>query len=125
MKKKILVVACHPDDETLGCGGYLDKYKNKYQFKVIFLAEGSSCRYKDRIKNKIKINKDIETRKRSALKALKLFSITNISFFNHTCGQLNKVPQTKINKILENDIKNFKPNIIFTHSSKDLNQEFG
>ena len=121
MKKKILVIACHPDDETLGCGGYFDKYKSRYKFKVIFLAEGSSCRYKDKIKDKIKIDKDIATRKKSALKALKLFSIKNVLFFNHNCGQLNKVPQTKINKIIENEIKDFKPNIIFTHSNKDLN----
>ena len=121
MKKKILVIACHPDDETLGCGGYFDKYKNRYKFKVIFLAEGSRCRYKDKVKNKIKIDRDIAIRRNSALKALKLFSINDISFYNHTCGQLNKVPQTKINRIIENEIKDFKPNVIFTHSNKDLN----
>lgn len=121
MKKKILIIACHPDDETLGCGGYFDKYKNKYKFKVIFLAEGSSCRYKDKKKYQSKIEKDILTRKKSALKALNLFSINKVTFYNHTCGQLNKVPQTKINKILEKEIKIFKPNIIFTHSGKDLN----
>ena len=29
MKKKVLIIACHPDDEILGCGGFLDKYKKK------------------------------------------------------------------------------------------------
>ena len=55
MKKKILIIVAHPDDEVLGCGGFISKYKNKYDFKVIFLAEGSSCRYKNLLKNKKKL----------------------------------------------------------------------
>ena len=102
MKKKVLIIACHPDDEILGCGGFLDKYKNQYKFKVIFLAEGSSCRYKDKVKYELNINRDIASRQNSAIKALKLFSISDVSFFNHACGQLNKVPQTILNKIIEN-----------------------
>ncbi len=121
MKKKVLIIACHPDDEILGCGGFLDKYKNQYKFKVIFLAEGSSCRYKDKVKYEVNINRDIASRQNSAIKALKFFSISDISFFNHVCGQLNKVPQTILNKIIEDQIKIFRPNIIFTHSNKDLN----
>ena len=69
MKRKILVIACHPDDEVLGCGAFLDKYKNQYKFKVIFLAEGSSCRYKDKIKNKIRIDRDINDRKKKCDKS--------------------------------------------------------
>ena len=121
MKKKVLIIACHPDDEILGCGGFLDKYKNQYKFKVIFLAEGSSCRYKDKVKYEFNINRDIASRQNSAIKALKLFSISDVSFFNHACGQLNKVPQTILNKIIEDQIQIFRPNIVFTHSNKDLN----
>ena len=45
--ERTLIVAAHPDDEILGCGGLIKKLtkKNK-KVKVIFLAEGSSCRFK-------------------------------------------------------------------------------
>ena len=43
MKKKILVVAAHPDDEVLGCGGSLIKFnKQGYKIQCIFLADGES-----------------------------------------------------------------------------------
>ena len=45
MKKNVMIIVAHPDDEVLGCGGFINKYKKKFNFKVIFLAEGSSCKY--------------------------------------------------------------------------------
>ena len=62
MKKKILILAAHPDDDIIGCGGFLSKYHKKYKFKVVFLSEGSSCRYKNLSINIKKILKDINYR---------------------------------------------------------------
>ena len=48
----ILVVVAHPDDETLGCGASLYKaIKSGANVKVVFMGEGSSCRYDINEKN--------------------------------------------------------------------------
>ena len=54
------------------------------------------------------------------MQQLKVFSISNVIFYN-ICGQLNKIPQINLNRVIEKEIKNFKPEIILTHSDKDLN----
>ena len=39
------------------------------------------------------------------------------------CGRLDTHPIIEINKILEEEINKYKPNIIFTHSENDTNND--
>ena len=123
MKNKLLVIAAHPDDDILGCGGTLSKYKNKYKIKVIFIGEGTSCRYENFEKNKAEIRAEIRKRENNSKNALKSLGINLYSFYDLPCGRLNSLPIIEINKIVEKNIKLFKPNIIFTHSEKDCNND--
>ena len=44
--KKILVVAAHPDDDVLGCGGTISKFARQgADIHVMFLADGVFSRY--------------------------------------------------------------------------------
>ncbi len=125
-KDKILVVAAHPDDEILGCGGTLAKaILNKAKVRVLFIGEGVSARFpigqelsKQSIKKKI-------IRENEAKKALRFMKINDYYFGNRFCTKFDKYPLTEITQEIEKHIKVFSPNIIFTHCNKDLNIDHG
>ena len=122
IKEKVLIIVAHPDDEVLGCGGYLSKYKNSKEFKVIFIGEGTSCRFpKKNLTSKIK--NEILNRQMQSIKALKYLGVKSFEYYNLPCGRFNTVDIIDINKIIEKEIKIFRPNIIFTHNSSDCNND--
>ena len=45
---KILIIAAHPDDEILGCGGTITKLKDSNFIEVVFMTNGVSSRGKDK-----------------------------------------------------------------------------
>lgn len=48
-RKDALVIAPHPDDESLGCGGSIAKHiKAKSRVKVIFLTDGDKGDFEGR-----------------------------------------------------------------------------
>ena len=116
--KKIMLIAAHPDDELLGCGGTLLYYKNKgYQIKIIFLSDGESSRDISSKKTQILIKK----REGQAIKISKLCKFKQPTFARFLDNKLDTIPLIKIVKFIEREIKIFKPNIIITHNEDDLN----
>ncbi len=113
--KKILVIAAHPDDELLGCGGSLAKLsKQGCNIFALFFTDGVSSRDKN---NKIEISK----RQKNSLKSLKILGVKYSKFLTFPDNSLDKVPLINIVKEIEVVIKKFRPSVIFTHSNVDLN----
>ena len=117
-KDRILVVAAHPDDDVLGCGGYLFKKSKTSEIKVVFIAEGSSARYKEG-SEEVKI--EIDKRNAYAVEALSVLGVNQYEFYNLPCCRLDQVPVIDIGKIVEKEIDVFGPNIVLTHNSCDVN----
>ena len=123
-KDKVLVIAAHPDDEVLGCGGTIAKLKKEgSDIYVYFLAEGVTARYLQKDFNSEKVKKEILKRNQDCVRALRILGVkkNNIKFENNLCCRLDQVPLIDLEKKIEEKINIIKPNIIFTHWNNDLN----
>ncbi|MBN38064.1 MAG: GlcNAc-PI de-N-acetylase [Opitutae bacterium] len=123
MMKKILIVAAHPDDDVLGCGGLIAKYSRTKEFRVVFIGEGSSCRFSREEQQTDKVLSTIRERNDYGKEALGILGVRNYSFHDLPCGRLDQFPILEINKIIEKEISDFEPDTVFTHSEKDTNND--
>jgi len=111
--KKILIIAAHPDDEILGCGGSISKLKNDNYIEVIFMTNGVSSRGRNK--------KKIFERKKACFDLFKHLSLPRPTIFNFPDNQMDKIPLLKIIKKVEKNIRNYRPDTIITHFSNCLN----
>ena len=113
--RKILVVAAHPDDEILGCGGTFLYYKKLgYKIKVIFLGDGETSRFETKDEKFDLLIK----RENQAVKVSKKSKFLNPIFKRLPDNRLDTVPFLDIVKHIEKEIIKFRPEIIFSHFEK-------
>jgi len=121
-KSRILVLAAHADDETLGCGGTLIRaIKQKSKVKIIFFGEGVSARFDIGYEESSKSLAANKIREREASQALKILKINDYEFGYKHCTKFDKYPISLFVKKIEEVLRTYQPNIIFTHCDKDLN----
>ncbi len=111
MKKKILILAAHPDDETLGCGATIAKLsKQNHDIELITFTDGESGRD----------DYDGKDRNESLLKVSKILGIKNFKNGNFPDNKMDSVPLLEVCKFIEKEVKEI-PDIIFTHHPGCLN----
>ena len=117
--KKILVIAAHPDDELLGCGGtILNHIDCKDSVDILILAEGATARYDKRPKgDDLAANALFDI----SIEVSKLLGANKPIFGKLYDNRMDSYEFLDIVKIVENVCNQIKPDIIYTHHGGDLN----
>jgi N-acetylglucosamine malate deacetylase 1 len=104
--RRILVLAPHFDDETIGCGGTLALHaKAGVEVTVAFLTDGSSGD-RDHIERDI-----VSARKAEAKRACALLGVSNIIFFDEKDGSLE--PRREVCEKVAETVSKIRPDAVF------------
>ena len=110
----VLVVAAHPDDEVLGCGGTIAKHvANGDRVNVIFMTNGVGSRNEDL--------DDGHQRMLVSRNASKILGTPFPEFCSFPDNQMDSVPLLEVAKAVEELVSYLNPEIIYTHHVGDLN----
>ncbi|MGY3715232.1 PIG-L deacetylase family protein [Sutcliffiella cohnii] len=105
-EKRVLFLAPHVDDETIGAGGTLKKCADfGAETHVIYLTDGSGSQSLSEASTLIK------ERKKEAEEAKKLLGITSIDFFDEKDGNLKST--IEVQRRLKNRLVQLKPEVIY------------
>jgi LmbE family N-acetylglucosaminyl deacetylase len=110
---RVLTVAAHPDDETLGVGGTMALLAAQgHEVRVLILTDGVTSRH-----NYIELQKDC------AIRANDILGVHGVTFCNLPDQGLDGMPLLDVIRPIEKCISEFLPEIVFTHFRGDANQD--
>jgi LmbE family N-acetylglucosaminyl deacetylase len=116
----ILVVAAHPDDEVLGCGGAIAKHtQNGDQVHILILAEGATSRNLEH--DRRLFQSELSALETAAHQASKVLGANSLSLHDFPDNRMDSCDLLDIIKTIEQTIDQYQPQIVYTHHSGDVN----
>ncbi|MCP5050248.1 MAG: PIG-L family deacetylase [bacterium] len=120
MGKRILVIAAHPDDEVLGCGGTMARLsKQGHEVFTTILGEGVTSR--DVSRQRAKRETEITGLKKQIYESNLILGVNKVFSYDLPDNRFDSVPLLDVVKVVEKVKERVKPDIIFTHYQNDLN----
>lgn len=113
----VLVVAAHPDDEVLGCGGTIARHaRDGEDVHLVFLADGVSSREPSG-----EHEAGVVRRRDDARKAAGILGASSVTFNDLPDNQLDTVALLDIARLVEAVVAEHNPTLVYTHHRNDLN----
>lgn len=115
-KSKALIVVAHADDEVLGMGGTIAKYKEKVAFQLVVMSESASIQFPEK-PDMIKVKAE------QTQKVADFLGLEKVHWGEFKDQHLDQIPLPKLIDFLLPILENFQPQDIYTHGPYDLNQD--
>lgn len=118
--RRLLVVAAHPDDEVLGCGGTLARLISEgWTAWTVILGEGITSRDPDR--DAAGRGADLEALHADMQAANRLLGVSRTVNCGLPDNRFDSLPLLDAIKKIESIKLEWRPSVVFTHFENDLN----
>ena len=119
-KEKILVIAAHPDDEVLGCGGTIARHADTGdQVNVLIMAEGATSRRLQR--DRAQASEELSALQEAAKTAGTILGAAGVELLDLPDNRLDSLERLDLIKKIENRIGCYQPEVIYVHHAGDVN----
>lgn len=112
--RRVLVIAAHPDDEVLGCGGTVALHvRHGDRVQSVLAADGESLRYGP---GGVGQSTHIE-------RARQILGVERVHTLGFQDQRLDTVTLTEVISGLERVIREFQPHVVYTQWGGDVNKD--
>ena len=118
--KKVLVIAAHPDDEVLGCGGTIARHSDAGDHvEILIVAEGATSRQPQR--DRLDAAKELSALGKAAKSAGSILGAAGVELLDFPDNRLDSLDRLDLIKTIEERIELHKPEVIYFHHIGDVN----
>lgn len=120
MTNSVAVIAAHPDDEVLGCGGTLARMASDGRaVHILLLADGETSRPPgaDQPFDSAKL----VARQTAAEKASKILGASSVEVLVFPDNRMDSLVLLDVVKQIESFMRRYQPSTVFTHHAGDVN----
>lgn len=120
MRNKVAVIAAHPDDEVLGCGGTIVRHvREGDEVHVLIMAEGITSR--DIVRDRESRRDELSVLAQSAQRANDILGTASLTINEFPDNRLDTIALLDLIKTVEVFLDSCQSQIVYTHHAGDVN----